>query len=333
MNKAEFRPSGQCGRRHPPAMLEKVGHHPEPKGRSLMSSTTHTELLIEEAFAAAGVTGYFHAVDLGSGAQVGVNADDFVVTASVFKLPVLLELFRQHHAGERDASTQVTVPVENRSPGPNGLSIMRDPMTASLRDLAWLMMGISDNAATDFICDQLGFDAITKNLRSLGIERTSITGDCRDLFGTMVEDLGYTSFDEFGGDPLTWEQFHLMRACDPQRTIHQSTPRDLTTLLALIWDDKAASPEACADVRAILGLQVWPHRLASGFPGDDVRTSGKTGTLPSLRNEVGVVEYADGGRYAVATFTRASTLANKNPAADAVIGTAARIAVDHFRAH
>lgn len=298
---------------------------------STSPQTAAVEAQITQAFAEAGVTGYFHALDLDTGAQLGVNADDYVVTASVFKLPVLLELFRQHHAGERDASQQVTVPVENRSPGPNGLSIMRDPITGTLRDLAWLMMGISDNAATDFICDQLGFDAITKTLRSLGIERTTITGDCRDLFATMVTDLGYRSFDEFGGEPLTWEQFANVRACDPERTIHQSTPRDMTTLLSLIWDDKAASPEACADVRSILGLQVWPHRLASGFPEDEVKTSGKTGTLPSIRNEVGVVEYGSGGRYAVATFTRANTLANKNPAADAVIGRAARIAVDHFR--
>lgn len=90
--------------------------------------------------------------------------------------------------------------------------------------------------------------------------------------------------------------------------------------------------DACAEARRILGLQVWPHRLASGFPEDEVKTSGKTGTLPTLRNEVGVVEYPDGGRYAVACFTRASTLNQKTPAADTVIGHAARLAVDSLRA-
>ncbi|MGV9547587.1 serine hydrolase, partial [Streptomyces ardesiacus] len=48
--------------------------------------------------------------------------------------------------------------------------------------------------------------------------------------------------------------------------------------------------------------------------------------------EVGVVEYPDGGRYAVAVFTRTAHTAAVLPAADAVIGTAARIAVDALRA-
>lgn len=287
---------------------------------------------LEAAFAAAGVTGYFHAIDLDNGNEFSLNADDFVVTASVFKLPVLLEVFRQHYDGEIDATAQYLVPVEGRSPGPNGLSLMKDPITASLRDLAWQMMGISDNAATDFICGQVGLDKVAQTLQRLGITHTTITGDCRALFATMLEDLGYASFDELAGEAITWEAFHSMRGCDPARTIHQSTPRDMTTLLGLIWDGKAASPEACQDVRAILGSQVWPHRLASGFPEDDVRTSGKTGTLPTIRNEAGVVEYLNGGRYAIATFTRANTLNQKNPAADAVIGRAARIAVDAFRA-
>jgi beta-lactamase class A len=74
-------------------------------------------------------------------------------------------------------------------------------------------------------------------------------------------------------------------------------------------------------------------RLASGFPFDDVAVSGKTGSLPTLRSEIGVVEYPDGGRYAVAVFTRSFGTAHNQPRADAAIGSAARIAIDHLRAH
>lgn len=44
-----------------------------------------------------------------------------------------------------------------------------------------------------------------------------------------------------------------------------------------------------------------------------------------------MVEYPDGGRYAVAVFTRTETLAFRQPTLDRVIGTVARIAVDHLR--
>jgi beta-lactamase class A len=84
-------------------------------------------------------------------------------------------------------------------------------------------------------------------------------------------------------------------------------------------------------MRRILSNQVWPHRLASGFPEDVVSTAGKTGTLVTVRNEAGVVTYPDGKRYAVAIFTRSHKIRSKNPGADAVIGAAARAAVTHLR--
>ena len=284
---------------------------------------------IADAFTAAGVDGFFHALDLSNGNEVAHQADALVVPASVFKLPVLLELCRQHAEGEIDASAPVTVPVENRSPGPNGLSVMQDAMTMSLRDLAWQMMGISDNAATDVVCEHVKLANVAATLERLGCRDTVIGGDCRDLFATMAADAGVTSSDEF--PPVSWELLATISALDPSIALQRTTPRDITRLLRLIWDDEAASPEACAEARRILGLQVWPHRLASGFPEDDVKTSGKTGTLPTVRNEVGVVEYPDGGRYAVAVFTRSTSLTSKNPAADAVIGRVARLAVDELR--
>jgi beta-lactamase class A len=282
------------------------------------------------AFHQAGVEAWLHALDLGTGAEVAHRADELVVPASIFKVPVLLELFRQHSAGEIDATAQVLVPVEGRAPGPFGISMMRDPMSMSLRDLAWQMIGISDNAATDVICSHVGLDAVNATIAGLGLTQTVIGGDCRDLFATMVEDAGVGNIDDFPNPP-TAELLARVRAFDPLASLMRTSPRDMTTLLRLIWSDEAAPTDACAEVRRVLGLQVWPHRLASGFPEDDVRTSGKTGSLPTLRNEVGVVEYPDGGRYAVAVFTRSSSLAAKNPAADAVIGRAARLAVDALR--
>jgi beta-lactamase class A len=106
----------------------------------------------------------------------------------------------------------------------------------------------------------------------------------------------------------------------------------MTRLLTAVWRDEACTPEHGSAIRRVLGLQVWPHRLASGFPFDDVHVAGKTGSLPTVRNEVGVVEYPDGGRYAVAVFTRTARTSALQPAADAVIGTAARLAVDALRA-
>jgi beta-lactamase class A len=105
----------------------------------------------------------------------------------------------------------------------------------------------------------------------------------------------------------------------------------MTTLLARIWRDEAASAPACDEMRRVLRLQVCRHRLGSGFPTDDVRVAGKSGSLLNLRGEIGAVELADGHRYAVAVFTRSNSAALSNPLAEAVIGTTARIAVDQLQ--
>jgi beta-lactamase class A len=85
-------------------------------------------------------------------------------------------------------------------------------------------------------------------------------------------------------------------------------------------------------MRRILGLQVWPHRLAAGFPDQAVRVSGKTGTLLTLRGEAGVVEPPGAPAVAVAVVVRTATSSSTLPQADAAIGTAARIAVDALAA-
>ncbi|MER5598836.1 serine hydrolase [Streptomyces sp. NPDC002265] len=284
---------------------------------------------IDEAFAAAGSGGFVHAVDIDSGVQFEYGADNPVLLASVCKIPVLVELYARGDEGILDLSSRVHVQESGRSPGPTGLSVMLDPVDVSLRDLAYWMMSVSDNAATDVLCDLLGIDAINARMAGLGLKEVRLEGTCRDIYDAFDEELG-------GVDALDLSdaEAERLRSC---RVLHvpsatRGTPRSITTLLSMMWRDQAASAGACAAMRRILGLQVWPHRLRSGFPDDRVTVAGKTGTLPFVRNEVGVVEYPDGGRYAVAVFTCPDALAYVNPPADAVIGTVARAAVDYIRA-
>jgi beta-lactamase class A len=286
---------------------------------------------LESAFVEADVVGFLHATDLGSGREVSVSADEPVVLASVFKIPVLVTLFRQVDAGELDPAEPVEVPAEGRTLGPFGLSVMRDPARLSWRDLAWLMMSLSDNTATDIVCDRVDVNRVNETMELLGLKRTVLIGDCQDIFDSIAADLGLEPGASLEGVDLTDpDVVRRVRAADPSAT-SRSTPREITTLLELIWRDEAATPESCAQMRRILGQQVWPHRLAAGFPEDDIATSGKTGTLPPWANEAGVVEFGDGGRYAVAVFTRSNRPAMKTTRADAAIARSARAAVDRLR--
>lgn len=278
-----------------------------------------------------GVRVWLHARDIDGPAGFGIGPDDPVVTASVFKVPVAVELARQAAAGELDLGEPVTVEPGPKVPSPYGLATFRHPATLSLDALATLMIGISDNVATDLVFARVGKPAVAALLDRLRLGATVVDQDCGELLATIGEDLGvaYTD-DERVLTRLSPAQLAGLRALQPLRTCH-TTAADMTGLLAQIWRDEAAPPAACADVRRWLGLQVWPHRLRSGFATDDVRISGKTGTLPTIRNEVGVIDYGDGGRFAVAVFTRAVDARVQAPERDAFIGFAAARAVEALR--
>lgn len=276
-------------------------------------------------FADAGAAGRLHAVDIDTGREVAVLADEPVAIGSVFKLPLVLTLHRLADAGVLDLTESVTLGAA-RTGGPTGVGAMRDPVTMSLRDLAHLAISVSDNAAADALGDRVGFAAVADTVAGLGLRHTVVSQWCRDIAQRTVADLG--SADPAGlTDPSALSRLSTL---DPLRT-NRSTARDCTALLAAIWRDTAASPHSCAAIRRLLSLQIWPHRLAAGFPYDDIRVYGKTGTLPTIRNEIGVAEYPDGGRYAVAVFTRSESTALTLPRVDAVVGATARAAVEHLR--
>lgn len=286
------------------------------------------------------LTAHVHAVDLDTGEQTGLRADHAVVSASVFKIPVLVEVCLQLAEGERGATDRIDLAADAfPTDGPTGLSVTRDAISLSLRDLYLSMMNVSDNRATDVIMDLVGRERINARMASFGLAGTVLERDCAGLFTHLREDLAATSpgADSAGADDASLTALLLRasdavlrsRVVDPQRT-NRTTPRETTTLLTKIWTEDGIVASAAAEIRRILGLQVWPHRLRSGF-GDEARTSGKTGTLPSVRNEVGVVEYPDGGRYAVAVFLRTASTAQVRPDADRAIGTLAAAAVAELR--
>ncbi|TBR15875.1 MAG: serine hydrolase, partial [Chitinophagaceae bacterium] len=276
----------------------------------------------------AGAVGRLHAREIGTGHEVGLGADEPVVLASTFKVPVALEVFAQAAEGGLDLSERVRVPVEGRAPGPTGLSVFSHEAELSLHDLARSMITVSDNAATDVVCERVGLDRVAARLGALGLDEIVIPYDCRGIFATVFEDAARAGLptDAFPSDP---EVLRGVRALDPLQT-DRGTPRAMTRLLELIWTDTAGPAGACAQVREVMAQQVWPHRLTAGFPAD-VTLAGKTGTLPSQHNEVGVVGYPDGRSYAVAVYVRSARFDLRQPLLDRAIGEAARIAVDALR--
>ncbi|MBE2314390.1 serine hydrolase [Solirubrobacter sp. CPCC 204708] len=259
------------------------------------------ERTIASVLAAAGAEGQVHVLDLDDPSrEVAIGADEPVVLSSVFKVHLVLALLRAGDAG-RDLTERVRVGAE-RTPGSPGLAMLSDPVEISLRDLAVLSLTVSDVAAADALFDALGGEpALREPLAPLGLRATSLHGCCRDLFAAI--------------------------AGEAERPVSRATPRDLTRLLALVWSDEAASADACAQLRALLHRQALRPRIAAGFLEPGWRVATKSGTLPGLRNDIGVVE-RDGHRHAVAVCVRTPEGTPPAPGDDALLGRIARLAVD-----
>jgi beta-lactamase class A len=140
--------------------------------------------------AAPGVDGWVHARDLATGREVGLGPDQPVVLASVWRITVFLELALQAAAGELRLGDRVRVPARERSPGPSGISLMADEVELSLRDLAVLMMTVSDNTAADVLAGRVGLDRVNATLRRLGLTETVLIGNCAQLLAAWEEDVG-----------------------------------------------------------------------------------------------------------------------------------------------
>ena len=285
----------------------------------------------------AGCHGWLCVTDVDGAGEVSAGGDEPVVAASVFKVAVALEVFTQGAAGLLDLGERVRVSPGRRTPGPTGLSVFADEAELSVRDLAIMMLTVSDNAATDVLIDLVGLDSIHVTLAGLGLPGTRIPGRLRGELDSIGQDAGFADWAALEKASLSAEEeqrvrdaFPRARARDPQQA-NRTTPREMATMLRLIWRDEAGPPAACAQVRQMMSRQVTRQRLAPGFPRSGVQVAAKSGSLLGIiRNEAGVITMPEGRRYAAAIFTRANRPYDKEHEINAAIGAAAARAVEYL---
>jgi beta-lactamase class A len=275
----------------------------------------------------------------GRAGRVGCYAGDLVTPASVSKIQIALTVEDAIATDALDGRQPRILPVQPRTAGPVGISLLRDEVRLSIRDLVTLMLTISDNVATDELIALVGVERINQLTARLGMTGTRITGDLRSLLDDMAAEAGFADYPALAAhspahgppplDQVRW-RLHHTAALDPTRG-WSTTATDTVRLLRAIWTDTAAHPAACAAVRQGMAGQLTRHRIASGF-GPDVTVAAKSGGLMGLvRNEAGVVNLPDGRRYAVAVFTRSTPATTTDPAhIDVGIGRIARTLIDEL---
>jgi beta-lactamase class A len=112
------------------------------------------------------------AKNLKTGETIAINADEPVQTASVIKLPVLIEAFYQAKAGKLDLAKRLNVTKEEQVPGSGILAYVQPDVTLSLLDTITLMMIVSDNTATNMTLDQVGIPNVNARIAAMGLKNT-----------------------------------------------------------------------------------------------------------------------------------------------------------------
>ena len=111
----------------------------------------------------------FYMKNLADGETVEYHADEAVEAASLIKLMVMAEAYRQREAGLIDFNERCVICPEDKLPSCGALTYMHPGLEVCVGDLVTLMIILSDNTAANLMIRRLGMDNINDEIRRLGL--------------------------------------------------------------------------------------------------------------------------------------------------------------------
>ena len=112
---------------------------------------------------------------LQTNAEFAYQENEAMPTASLIKLPVMIEAYRQAAEGTIDLDAMVTLKDDDKVPGSGILTPHFSAGTRMpLRDAIRLMIAYSDNTATNLVLDRIGLKSTSETMEKLGFPNTKI---------------------------------------------------------------------------------------------------------------------------------------------------------------
>jgi beta-lactamase class A len=229
-----------------------------------------------------------------------LNADAVYPTASTIKIAVLAELYRQHErAATGGAGAKLddlyTVDAKDRVGGEGVVQVMTPGITRlTNRDLAALVVALSDNTATNILIDRVGMDNVNAWLSEFGLKQTRLRRHMMDLTAAR------------------------------EGRENTATPRELVMLLKGIHEGRVFKKATTDDY-----LKMMSAKKESYIPRllpTDLAVANKPGNLDAVRNDAGIV-FCPGRPFAIAVMT---TFARDDLDAEVSIARIAHAAWSYF---
>ena len=225
-----------------------------------------------------------------------LNADAIYPTASTIKIAVLAELYRQHERGSGAKLGDLYTVNAKDGVGTEGIlqSMSAGVARITNRDLALLMVSLSDNSAANVLIDRVGMDNVNAWLTQIGLEHTRLRRHMLDV-----------------------------KAAQEGRE-NTSTPRELVTMLRTIHEGHVFGKATTEEFFKMLSTQKASY-LPRHLPAD-LMIANKRGNLDAVRNDAGII-FVPGRPFAIAVMT---TFATDGVAAEESIGRIAQAAWSYF---
>jgi beta-lactamase class A len=196
--------------------------------------------------------------DLTSGETFFIHGDEVMPQASSIKIAVLANLYLQAQQGKLKLTDEYVVSKDDLVDGSDILLGLSPGITRlTLRDLATMMVAVSDNSATNVLIRRVGMENVNAMLESAGLHVTRLQRQMMDL-----------------------------KAAGEGRE-NVSTPREMMTLLELVYRGKLLNKEMTADFIKVLSTHK-ESSLLQGLP-DDAVAANKPGELEAVRNDSGII--------------------------------------------
>jgi len=246
------------------ALAQSAPNKQELLWQKLETSITDTDRSLDGVMGVA-------IVDLTDNHQYLLHADDVYPQASSIKIAVLAELYRQSQQGKLKLTDSYTVNASDLVPDSDIMGGLTPGVTKlTLRDVATMMVAVSDNSATNVLIDRVGMDNVNALMTSLGLKHTLLRRKMMDL-----------------------------KAAGEGRE-NVSTPKEMATLLEQIYHGKVLNKEMTDDFFKVLSTHKdsWiPRYLPEGL-----KMANKPGALEGVRNDSGVI-FVENRPYIICVMT------------------------------
>lgn len=300
------------------------------------------------------------------GDKVEIGGSEPRALASVFKVPVLVELARQIESKKTGLklSSGLTISEPEKCIGSGRLLHQPAGTVVPVERLIELMETISDNTATDMLFRRIGKASVNKMLEEIGCKHSDIaltnraawlislaqSSDFRGMSPVQIafkwgklsrperakaaeraeqenRNLSLSKFQRLE-DESSRKQTHEQNVLVATTVDNQSSASDLALLLSGLYNGQLLGKEMTRYCLGVLGRQHFNTRIPRSLPSG-TRVYHKTGTIAGVVNDIGIIEVPGQGAVVVVALVNSVGSGDDGPA-ESLIARVARAAYDEL---